>query len=200
MRGTLIRTTVTSRTDKVDDHVWSFLNAASADGRKIIGLDTEWKLVLDSDSGFDSEVKSKSNLAILVLCDGNSCLIIQMPYLDSVPTSLFTFLRLPNITFVGVGIKENMAKFEKEYGIGCKNAVELGPLAAAVMMMPRPSACGVDRLALEVNGIFLHDQRPISTIFNDWGAKVLSKKHAKLAAINAYAYYRIGNKLSNGME
>jgi hypothetical protein len=103
----------------------------------------------------------------------------------------------PNITFVGVGIKENLAKLEKYYGIGCRNAVELGPLAATVMNMPRLSMCGVDELAFVVNGFDLHDHRPV-TIFTDNYAGpdfLLSKELAKESTVNVYSYHKIGSKL-----
>jgi hypothetical protein len=111
--------------------------------------------------------------------------------------SLVKFFSLPNITFVGVGIKENLAKLEKYYGIGCKNAVELGPLAATVMNMPRLSMCGVDELAFVVNGFDLHDHRPV-TIFTDNYAGpdfLLSKELAKESTVNVYSYHKIGSKL-----
>lgn len=93
------------------------------------------------------DAKMKSRVAILQLCDGVSCLIIQLPFLDSIPKSLLNFLQLPDFVFVGIGIKGSVAELEKEHGIGCKNAVELVQLAASVMQMPHLAACGVDFLA-----------------------------------------------------
>ncbi|MCI93738.1 werner syndrome ATP-dependent helicase, partial [Trifolium medium] len=55
---------------------------------------------------------------------------------------------MPDYTLVVVGITDSLVKLEKEYGIRCRNAVELGPLAATVMKMPRLSFCGVDQLAV----------------------------------------------------
>ncbi|PNX95274.1 werner syndrome-like exonuclease-like protein [Trifolium pratense] len=102
---------------------------------------------------------------------------------------------LPNITFVGVGIKENLARLEKHYGIGCKNAVELGPLAATVMNMPQLSLCGVDELAFVVNGFDLQDHRPV-TLSYDYADYRLSKELVKVATVNVYSYHKIGVKLS----
>ncbi|KAM7501147.1 hypothetical protein LguiB_000051 [Lonicera macranthoides] len=62
--------------------------------------------------------------------NSKECLILQLSHLDSIPWSLLNFLNLPNFTFAGIGIKESMVKLERDYGIGCKNAVELGALAA----------------------------------------------------------------------
>jgi hypothetical protein len=91
--------------------------------------------------------------------------------------------------------KENFAKLEKQYGFGCRNAVEVGPLAASVMNSPRLSLCGVDELAYVVCKLDLRKYRPSTTAF-DWGWYPLSKELAKLATLNVYSYYyKIGSKL-----
>ncbi|PNX62742.1 werner syndrome ATP-dependent helicase, partial [Trifolium pratense] len=94
----------------------------------------------------------------------------------------------------GVGIKENFAKLEKLYGIGCRNAVELGPFAATAMRMPRLSYCGVDELASVVVGLDLRWHRPSSSTY-DYACNPLSKNLAKLAAVNVYSYFMIGSTL-----
>ncbi|EOX95324.1 hypothetical protein QUC31_004972 [Theobroma cacao] len=134
----------------------------------------------------------KSRVAILQLCGGVTCLVIQLPSLDSMPISL-NFLQLPDLAFVGIGIKETLAKLEKEYGLGCNNAVELGPLAAGVMQMPYLAACGVDFLGHMVDSLKL-----TGVVFSDWGKMRLNKKPIKYAAANPLAYFKIGSKLLSG--
>ncbi|KAK9280849.1 hypothetical protein L1049_003739 [Liquidambar formosana] len=185
--GVYITATVTKRDSDVDSDPKDFLSNVE-NKKKVIGLDTEWALMEDS-SGV---VKSK--IAILQLCDGDQCLIIQLLHLNSIPRSLLNFLRHSDFTFVGIGIKENLAKLEKDYGLGCKNAVELGPWAAKVMQKPHLSGWGVDELADGVASLYLQ-AKPTSVIFNDWSANYLNKKQVKFATVNVYAYFKIGNKL-----
>lgn len=176
----------------MDDCIRNFMSNA-ASNEKRLGLDTEWTFVHDSlDS--DSETPSKTKVAILNQCDEDCCLIVQLPYLDSAQRSLLNFLRLPDYTFVGIGIKENIAKLEKEYGFGCKNSFDLRDLAANVMRQPHLAACGVDELALELNLLKL--QKPTSAVFNDWGNNKLNKKQVKLATLKVYAYFETGIKLA----
>ncbi|MCI28722.1 eerner syndrome ATP-dependent helicase, partial [Trifolium medium] len=104
------------------------------------------------------------------------------------------FLSMPDYIFVGVGIKKNLAKLEKLYGIGCRNAVELGPLAATLMIDPRLSYCGVDELAFQVDRLDLQVHRPVTAVY-DYACSPLSKELAKLATVNVYSYYKIGSKL-----
>lgn len=100
------------------------------------------------------ETNSQTKPGTLQLCDGHSCLIIELHCRHKdVPLSLLNFLCQPNYTFVGCGIKENFVNLEKHHGIGCRNAVELGPLAATVMKKLRLSYCGVDELAFVVNNL-----------------------------------------------
>ncbi|PNX58125.1 werner syndrome ATP-dependent helicase, partial [Trifolium pratense] len=114
---------------------------------------------------------------------------------STVPRSLVNFLRLPNYTFVGFGIKDNVVNLEKKYGFGCRNAVELGPLAASVMKRPSLSYCGVDELLFKVNQLDFRKDRPLMNGFEWWDYGGHSKELAKLATINVYSYHMIGAKL-----
>ncbi|KAK2403433.1 hypothetical protein P8452_09444 [Trifolium repens] len=199
LNGVQIKTRATSDEKEIEKHLLSFLHPSNNHRTKVIGFDAEW-LLFDAT---EPETITKSKCATIQLCDGHTCLIIQLNhfnsfeswYYDSVHKSLLNFLRLPNFTFVGVGIKENLAKLEKQYGFGCRNAVELGPLVASVMNSPRLSLCGVDELAYVVCKLDLRKYRPSTTAF-DWGWYPLSKELAKLATLNVYSYYyKIGSKL-----
>ncbi|KAK8693759.1 hypothetical protein V6N13_071329 [Hibiscus sabdariffa] len=92
---TVIKPIVASWESTIDCHVRDFL--CNRDNVwKVIGLDIERTFVEDSEM--------KSRVAILQLCDGVTCLIIQLPGLDFMPNSLLNFLQLPDFTFVGIGL------------------------------------------------------------------------------------------------
>ncbi|CAH2070022.1 unnamed protein product [Thlaspi arvense] len=40
--------------------------------------------------------------------------------------SLFNFLNLPDFTFVGNGLNNTLMKLESEFGLTCKNALDVG--------------------------------------------------------------------------
>lgn len=192
LNGVLIKTTVADDKETVDEILRSFLRE-SDNATKVIGFDIEWTL-------FSDKTIFETQCATVHLCNGHSCLIIQLLHMFWLPISLLNFLRQPNYTFVGIGIKDNLAKLEKKkhYGICCRNAVELGHLAATLMGNPRLNFCCVDELALAVNEFDLRNQRPLTAINEDWGKRSLSKELAKLATINAYSYYKIGSTLLGG--
>ena len=101
---------------------------------------------------------------------------------------------IKNYTFVGCGIKDNFVNLEKHHGIGYRNAVELGPLAATLMKMPCFSYCGVYELAFVVNKLDLHKYRPSDLDF-DWKYIWKNEELARLATVNVYSYYKIGSTL-----
>ncbi|GAU36400.1 hypothetical protein TSUD_38670 [Trifolium subterraneum] len=174
----------------IDDHISSFLHHTDDYGTKVIGFEVEWPV------NHNDKHCGMFKCAILQFCYGNSCLIIRLGDLSiyKAPDSLHNFLRMPKFTFVGFGIKDNLAYLEKYHGIGCRNAVELGPLAASLLKVPRLSYCGVDELAFVVCKLDLRKYRPLSLDFN-WGVCLYEERLVKLATVNVYSYYKIGNAL-----
>ncbi|XP_047168321.1 uncharacterized protein LOC124837081 [Vigna umbellata] len=125
----------------------------------------------------------------LYLCDEFTCIIIPLLQLNSIPESLMNFLCLPDHTFVGVGIEGKMGLLETQFGIRCRNVVELGPWAADVLGMPHLGTCGIDKLALEVVGFDLGRWRRRSRLYEDSYGDLL------LPTVNVCCCYQIGRKL-----
>ncbi|WJX81508.1 hypothetical protein P8452_64377 [Trifolium repens] len=189
LNGVQIKTTVTKEVEVIDEYISAFLHPTDNHGTKVIGFDLEWHPFAYF------RISPPPHPATFQLCDGNSCIIFYTQHNSRVPLSLLNFLRQPNYTFVGCGIKDNFANLEKQfYGIGCKNAVELGTLAATIMDEPHLRFCGVDELAFLVNELDLRKERPLNMTY-DWGRYPYSEKLAKLATINVYSYHKIGSAL-----
>jgi hypothetical protein len=183
LNGVQIKTTVTNHIKVLDEHISSFLHPTNNYGTKVIGFDTEWR------------PPAMKEPATFQLCDGNSCLIFHLHPQNPVPLSLRNFLRQPNYTFVGFGIRDDFDYLKKLSGIGCKNAVELGTLAATLMDNHYLSFCGVDELAFVVNKLDLRKYRPLNLDLINWGDYPVSEELAKLATVNVYSYHKIGSAL-----
>ncbi|XP_022757830.1 uncharacterized protein LOC111304984 [Durio zibethinus] len=120
---TMIDTATRSWDSDVDSYIGNFLSNWN-NVRKVIGLDVEriidegseetedyrkgsnWserknneRKVTDEDPKrtVNEDSAMKSRVAISQLCDGDTCLIIQLPFLDSVPNSLLKILQLPDL-------------------------------------------------------------------------------------------------------
>ncbi|WVY97808.1 hypothetical protein V8G54_029959 [Vigna mungo] len=100
------------------------------------------------------------------------------------------FLIRPDHTFAGVGIEGKMEMLETQFGIRCRNVVELGPWAADVLGMPHLGTCGFGKLALEVLGFDLGRWRRVSgLLYEDSYGDLL------LPTVNVCCCYQIGRKL-----
>ncbi|CAH8368567.1 unnamed protein product [Eruca vesicaria subsp. sativa] len=170
----LIKTTVTDKNSDMDCLVKAFLSNIK-NRKKIIGLDTERAQRSSGD---------KNATVLLQLCDGDHCLIVQLPPCDERFPSLFNFLNLPDFTFVGVGIQNTLRKLESEFGLTCKNAFEVGPGTW------RNLKVSADEKAWIHNIVLTH--KPSSPVFDDWGAYLLNKDQITLAASNAHFAFRMG--------
>ncbi|XP_043725508.1 Werner Syndrome-like exonuclease [Telopea speciosissima] len=184
--GVKVQTTVVKTASMVDTFVGELKNLCAGNTKPIIGLDLEW-----NSNSADPKV------AILQLCVGTRCLIIQLRYLNVVPASLKNLISDPAVSFVGVGVTEDVAKLLKDYGIECKNAIELGPLAARVYGKTTEYAKkGLADLALEVVGFHMEKHPNVSC--SNWDNETLTNEQIKYATIDAYASYLIGKKLLIG--
>ncbi|KAL0715016.1 hypothetical protein Bca4012_021995 [Brassica carinata] len=177
-----IKTTVTSEISEINRLVKTFLS----NNKKIIGLDTERAI----------KIGKLPKTVLLQLYDGDYCLVVQLPSEDDavLPLSLFNFLNLPDLTFVGVGIHKSLMMLEREFGFTCKNAADIGPASWNLM-----SKKGAARLTYKMGDIF-PTQKPTSPVFDDWSTSALNEDQIKLAVSNAYLAFRTGCFLSTGFR
>ncbi|CAH8295166.1 unnamed protein product [Eruca vesicaria subsp. sativa] len=167
---TRIKTTVTRETSDINRLVKTFLSN-NRNRKKIIGLDTE-----RARQGI-----RETKTVLLQLCDGDNCLMVQLPSNDlNLPLSLFNFLNFPDFTFVGISINKSLNMLYSEFGLTCKNVVEIG----------RPTP---DLMTDEMADIIQKAQT--STVLNDWSSWDLNKNQIKLAVSNAYLAFGMGNIL-----
>ncbi|KAM7275881.1 hypothetical protein ACFE04_017747 [Oxalis oulophora] len=90
---------------------------------------------------------TRDEIAVLILCAGNKCLMLHLNLFGTIPDCLASFLDRPDITFVGVGIENNLVKLKRDCGLECCNAIELSKLVAAVKQTPYLIGCGLPILA-----------------------------------------------------
>jgi hypothetical protein len=145
---------------------------------RVVGLDIE-KSFSSTSNGVVSE-----KVAVLKLCTENDCLIVHLTHLEKIPTSLAKFLDLSDITFVGICIKQNMGDLRRDYGVQCRNAVELGVLAAAVQNKPILEVYSLPDLFKYVFKFPKWEKtfgKSTIVAFSDWGTSILSMQGSNLA-------------------
>ncbi|XP_073104825.1 LOW QUALITY PROTEIN: uncharacterized protein [Elaeis guineensis] len=182
--GVTLTVTVTDMASIIEDRI-RFMGYSETE-KIVVGLDVEWN---------SSDPNNK--VAILQLCSGTSCLIIQLPRLDYIPQLLKDFLADRNVTFVGVGISGDALKLRRDHGLACENAMEIGALAATVKRDPRLARAGLVGLAREVLGLEVNKFPDVGR-YSDWSATPLGYDQMVYAATDAFVSYLIGAALLEG--
>ncbi|KAK1307322.1 hypothetical protein QJS10_CPA10g00530 [Acorus calamus] len=147
----MFTTTITNNPTIIDSKIEELKRIASP----ILGLD----VVVESNPDIN-------RASLIQLCNGSTCLIIQLSHLPHVPASLKSFLSHPNVTFVSVGIKSHNQKLVPDYGIACANAVELGKLSSRVCGKAEYEKYGLPDLASLIAGVRV--EKPEHVRVRDW--------------------------------
>ncbi|WMV27205.1 hypothetical protein MTR67_020590 [Solanum verrucosum] len=182
--GKTIETTVTDKGAVADEWVRNILSIHGNTPMVVVGLDIEWR---------PHEISWMSNKsATLQLCIDEKCLILQLFYVDEIPESLKDFLNGTNFTFVGIEVGDDVKKLKNEYGLNCCKIADI--CAIAKQRWPgRFRRPGLKDLALEIAG--LNMKKPKHVCRSNWEARELSSDQVEYACLDAYASYKIGNKL-----
>ncbi|KAL0371563.1 UNVERIFIED_CONTAM: hypothetical protein Sangu_0474400 [Sesamum angustifolium] len=98
----------------------------------------------------------------------------------------------PSVTFVGVGVQDDVYKLQQEHGLVCsasamKDIQEMAMARHPLEFIRRP---GLKDLASWFVG--LNMSKPIHVCRSNWEARDLSLDQIEYACIDAYASYRIG--------
>jgi hypothetical protein len=169
-------------------------NYAGNSLERVVGLDIEKSF--SSSSTSDGVVSEK--VAVLKLCAENDCLIVHLPHFKKIPTSLAKFLDLSDITFVGMSIKKNLGDLRRDYGIQCRNAVELGALAADVQKKPILNAFSLPDLFKYVFKFPKWEKtfgKSTNVAFCDWGTSILSSDQIWHASMDVHATVMVVKEL-----
>ncbi|WMV12140.1 hypothetical protein MTR67_005525 [Solanum verrucosum] len=181
--GQTIETTVTNKAVVANEWATSMLSKYSGK-QTVVGLDNEWK------PNFSPYTNNKS--ATLQLCIDNTCLIVQLFYLDEIPQTLKKFLANPNFTFVGVEVGEDILKLKNDYGLVCTSKADIRDVAKN-KWPGRYSRPGLKELAYDICSLNMPKPKHVS--MSNWEARELSVSQVEYACIDAYASYKIGHNL-----
>lgn len=156
----------------------------------VVGLDVEWR---------PSHSSQPNPAATLQLCVRDRCLVYQILRSDCVPDSLAAFLsdEYCFIEFVGVGIKQDLEKLQREYGIGGgARWVDLRGLAAEAYRREGLERAGLKTLASVVMGKEV--EKPDAVRMSRWDQPRLTPEQVKYACVDAYLSFEIGRLLGLG--
>ncbi|CAN1138946.1 3'-5' exonuclease [Linum perenne] len=179
--GSNIEATVTDKASIVD----TWVRSVRTGQKLIVGLDCEWRP--------NTTIFMNNKVALLQLCVGTKCLILQLFYLDYIPRSLKSFLRDTKHTFVGVEVARDVSKLNDDYGLECSKVVDVREMSMERwpnMFWRKP---GLKDVAREVAGLRM--PKPMDVCRSDWQKRVLDEKQIEYACIDAFASSRIAHAL-----
>ncbi|KAK6124938.1 hypothetical protein DH2020_041320 [Rehmannia glutinosa] len=117
--------------------------------------------------------------ATLQLCVGRCCLIYQLIHSPYFPVQLIQFLSYSNHNFVGIGVKSDLEKLQRDYRIGYHaKTIDLRGLAADVYRMKDLKHAGLKTLARTVLGIEI--EKPKAVTMSSWDNRWLTSDQAHL--------------------
>lgn len=190
--GETIESTVTNDASIIE--YWILKNVKNFQERhKIIGLNCKWEPhpmnIISSSKGH--------NISTMQFCVDTKCLILQLSHMNynDIPQSLKSFLNDSNNTFVGIEVEELVSTLKNEYGVCCNETVfDLRALAKRRFPLSFGGRPGLKTLAYEL--VKLPVSKPKKRFLRDFETlKKLDEDQVKSASIDAYASYRIGQKL-----
>ncbi|CAO2184824.1 unnamed protein product [Urochloa humidicola] len=181
-----IDTTVTRDAAAADEWVRAVRAANPLGAPLIVGLDCEWK------PNYTSWTTSK--VAILQLCAGTRCLILQLFYVDRIPASIRSFLADPNVRFVGIGVGEDAGKLAADYGLACAAAADVEALCNDFLgRFAGGRRLGLKGFAREVLGLVM--EKPLNVTRSNWEKYVLDEAQIQYACIDAYVSCKLGERV-----
>ncbi|KAL8489219.1 hypothetical protein ACS0TY_025212 [Phlomoides rotata] len=155
--------------------------------RLIVGLDMEWRP--------NHSRRLQNPAATLQLCVGRSCLIYQLIHSPYFPIQLIQFLSYSNHNFVGVEVKSDLKKLQRDHKIGYNaKTVDLRRLAVDGHKMEDLKYAGLKTMARIVLGKEI--EKPKRVTRSRWDDRRLTADQVQYACIDAYVSFEIGRVLN----
>lgn len=142
--------------------------------------------------GFDTETRPSftkglvRKIALMQLSTGDTCFLFRLNLID-IPECLKRLLVAPNITKIGLSLKDDFAAIRKRIQLEPKGFVELQSFVKKF---------GIEDIGLQrIYAILFAERISKGQRLSNWEADVLTEAQQKYAALDAWACLQIYNKL-----
>ncbi|KAL6627759.1 hypothetical protein ACP70R_031485 [Stipagrostis hirtigluma subsp. patula] len=181
---------VTATRDAAVADAWvRALRASHPRGRRlVVGLDCKWNQRPPTAAAWMAP-----RVALLQLCAGSGCLVLQLLHAHRVPEAVRGFLGDPEVRLVGVGVGDGAARLAADHGLVCAALEDLEGPCCEFLGLVGGRRLGLKGYAKEILG--LNMEKPISVALSDWEKYHLDMAQIKYACVDAYVSYMLGQKV-----
>ena len=173
--------------DPVEAQAWLKNNVIDGEATAI-GFDIEWKpqFVKKIHGGVENKT------SVMQLAVENSCLVLHIHHMRTLPKLLGSVLKDKNIKKVGSGILEDIVKLRRDKNIQCEGSADTQVLAQT-LGFSRSDGLGLKALAKNLLGIELNKSKRVS--MSNWECFPLSYIQIEYAAMDAWMGLRLYTSL-----
>ncbi|KAE9621621.1 putative DNA helicase [Lupinus albus] len=179
-----IRTVVTSSSSKLDSRIADTLAIPSQFHSTIVGFDAEWN---------PNTTAARNPIATIQLYAGEQCMIFQILHAPLIPRSLIHFLINPYVTFVGVGIVDDVIKLREDYSLNVPGFIDVAEFAAEEFNEKGLKNAGIKTMSLRFLGLEFEKPKRVSR--SRWDRVCLTPEQVQYASVDAFLSYQLGNCL-----
>ncbi|RKP12051.1 ribonuclease H-like domain-containing protein [Piptocephalis cylindrospora] len=144
----------------------------------VYGLDIEWRPTFGGPQG---------KAALMQLCIGKRILLLHLIHMESIPEALCHFLEDPTKLKTGLGIKADVRKLNRDYGLTTRGVLDLTPWVKALGVK------GMKKFTLaSLSSYFLGRELEKGPVrMGNWERTPLNPGQFDYAAIDAYVSHRL---------
>ncbi|CAM6095242.1 unnamed protein product [Calypogeia fissa] len=179
VNGKTVKVTVTKESNVAQDWI-------ERQTGKCFGLDLEWQ-------PNRRRGQPDNKVALMQISSETECLLIQMLFLDSIPSALIQFLKDPERKIAGVGIYGDTKKLRRDFGLICGGEVELTTLAVAHFKNEELKRVGLKVLAKHVLGLDMNKSKTVT--MSNWSKSYLDRRQVEYACLDAWISHAIFGRL-----
>ncbi|OIW05283.1 hypothetical protein TanjilG_03672 [Lupinus angustifolius] len=180
-----IRTVVTTSSLKLDSWIADTLSIPSPFHSIIVGFDVEWNP--------NTTTAARNPIATIQFYTDERCMIFQILHAPFIPRSLVRFLINPYVTFVGIGIVDDVIKLREDYGLNVSGVIDVREFAAEELNEKELKNAGIKTMSLRFLGLEIEKPKRVSR--SRWDRVCLTPEQVQYACVDAFISYELGNCL-----
>ena len=154
----------------------------------VVGLDVEWQP--------ERKANQRHPVALIQIAFADRCILHHVLHSDGVPPSIVALLEDPSIMKVGFGIKQDIQRLARDYGLTTHSALEIPDLISHLHPNMQTPCSGLRSASAAILGLQIDKTQQCS----NWAAEELSPEQIQYAALDPWLSRAIALQLIHQHE